>query len=184
MVRDAKLWAETACFYGIGLVHKLGQPCVCLHGGSFQYEDWMQALQSGRTFITNGPSLFLSIDDSGPGDTLVRQQGEELDVTASWKSHYAVHQVEIVCPSEATAKMNALMSGRRGQILGFDTREGWEGWDIVRLQMPEAEIGDLIVEVRSATAGVGSFTFKFDHMAELSGRTADQIVAARKSAAA
>jgi elongation factor G len=40
------------------------------------------------------------------------------------------------------------------------------------------------VEVRSATAGVGSFTFKFDHMAELVGRTADQIVAARKSQAA
>jgi len=95
-----------------------------------------------------------------------------------------IYQVEIVCPSEATAKMNALMSGRRGQILGFDTREGWDGWDVVRVQMPESEIGDLIVEVRSATAGVGSFTFKFDHMAELVGRTADQIVAARKSAAA
>jgi elongation factor G len=95
-----------------------------------------------------------------------------------------IHQVEIVCPSEATAKMNALMAGRRGQILGFDTREGWDGWDVVRVQMPEAEIGDLIVEVRSATAGVGSFTFKFDHMAELTGRTAEQIVAARKAAAA
>jgi elongation factor G len=95
-----------------------------------------------------------------------------------------IYQVEIVCPSEATAKMNALMSGRRGQILGFDTRDGWDGWDVVRVQMPESEIGDLIVEVRSATAGVGSFTFKFDHMAELVGRTADQIVAARKAAAA
>jgi elongation factor G len=95
-----------------------------------------------------------------------------------------IHQVEIVCPSEATAKMNALMAGRRSQILGFDTRAGWDGWDVVRVQMPEAEIGDLIVEVRSATAGVGSFTFKFDHMAELTGRTADQIVAARKAAAA
>ncbi len=95
-----------------------------------------------------------------------------------------IHQVEIVCPSEATAKMNALMSGRRGQILGFDTREGWDGWDVVRLQMPEAEIGNLIIEVRSATAGVGSFTFKFDHMAEVTGRTADQIIAARKAAAA
>jgi elongation factor G len=94
-----------------------------------------------------------------------------------------IHQVEIVCPSEATAKMNALMSGRRGQILGFDTREGWSGWDIVKVQMPEAEIGDFIIEVRSATAGVGTFTFKFDHMAELTGRTADQIVAARKAAA-
>jgi elongation factor G len=93
-----------------------------------------------------------------------------------------IHLVEIVCPNEATAKINAIMSGRRGQILGFDTREGWDGWDMVRAQIPEAEIGDLIIEVRSATAGVGSFTFKFDHMAELSGRTADQIIAAKKAA--
>jgi len=93
-----------------------------------------------------------------------------------------IHHVEIVCPTEATAKMNAILSGRRGQILGFDTREGWDGWDTVRAQMAEAEIGDLIIEVRSATAGVGSFVFKFDHMAELTGRTADQIIAARRAA--
>jgi elongation factor G len=93
-----------------------------------------------------------------------------------------IHHVDIVCPTEATAKMNAILSGRRGQILGFDTREGWDGWDTVRAQMAEAEIGDLIIEVRSATAGVGSFVFKFDHMAELTGRTADQIIAARRAA--
>jgi elongation factor G len=93
-----------------------------------------------------------------------------------------IHAVEIVCPSEATAKINAILSGRRGQILGFDTREGWSGWDCVRAMMPESEIGDLIVEVRSATAGVGAFTFKFDHMAELVGRPADQIVASRRAA--
>ena len=93
-----------------------------------------------------------------------------------------IHLVEIVCPTDATAKMNAILSGRRGQILGFDTREGWDGWDVVRAKMPESEIGDLIIEVRSATAGVGSFTFKFDHMAELTGKTADQIVAARRAA--
>jgi elongation factor G len=93
-----------------------------------------------------------------------------------------IHLVEIVCPNEATAKMNAILAGRRGQILGFDTREGWQGWDMVRAQMAEAEIGDLIIEVRSATAGVGSFSFKFDHMAELTGRNADQIIAARRAA--
>jgi elongation factor G len=93
-----------------------------------------------------------------------------------------IYMVEIVCPTDATAKMNAILAGRRGQILGFDTRDGWNGWDCVRAQMPESEIGDLIVEVRSGTAGVGSFTFKFDHMAELTGRTADHIVAARRAA--
>ncbi|HEY0569243.1 MAG TPA: elongation factor G [Xanthobacteraceae bacterium] len=95
-----------------------------------------------------------------------------------------IHSVEIVCPNEATAKINAILSGRRGQILGFDTRDGWEGWDRVRAMMPESEIGNLIIEVRSATAGVGSFTFRFDHLAELTGKPADQIVAARKTAAA
>jgi elongation factor G len=93
-----------------------------------------------------------------------------------------IHMVEIACPSEASAKINAILSGRRGQILGFDTREGWEGWDMVRAMMPETEIGDLIIEVRSATAGVGSFTFKFDHMAELTGKPAEQIVAAKRAA--
>ena len=94
-----------------------------------------------------------------------------------------IHVVEIVCPTEATAKVNAILSGRRGQILGFDTREGWQGWDLVRAMMPEAEIGELIVELRSATAGAGSFTRAFDRMAEVTGRAADQIIAAHRVAA-
>jgi len=94
-----------------------------------------------------------------------------------------IHVVEIVCPTDATAKINAILSARRGQILGFDTRDGWSGWDCVRAMMPEAEIGELIVELRSATAGAGSFTRQFDHMAEVIGRTADQIIAAHRDAA-
>jgi elongation factor G len=94
-----------------------------------------------------------------------------------------IHTVEIVCPTDATARINAILSARRGQILSFDTREGWSGWDCVRALMPEAEIGELIVELRSATAGAGSFTRQFDHMAEVTGRTADQIIAAHRDAA-
>ncbi len=94
-----------------------------------------------------------------------------------------IHVVEIVCPTEATAKINAILSGRRGQILGFDTREGWPGCDRVRAMMPEAESGELSVELRSATAGAGSFTRAFDRMAEVTGRAADQIIAAHRVAA-
>ncbi|MDB5655358.1 MAG: elongation factor, partial [Tardiphaga sp.] len=94
-----------------------------------------------------------------------------------------IHLVEVVCPTDTTAKINAILSGRRGQILGFDTRDSWPGWDLVRAMLPEAEIGDLIVELRSATAGAGGFTRAFDHMAEVSGRAADQIIAAHKVAA-
>jgi elongation factor G len=49
--------------------------------------------------------------------------------------------------------------------------------------MPEAVIGDLNVELRSATAGGGSFTRTFDRMADVTGRAADQIIAAHRVAA-
>ena len=42
--------------------------------------------------------------------------------------------------------------------------------------MPEAEIADMIVEIRSVTQGIGSFRTEFDHLQELAGRTADRIV--------
>lgn len=87
-----------------------------------------------------------------------------------------VHKVVVACPNEATAKVNAIVSARRGQLLGFDARPDWPGWDEVQALMPEAEIGDLIIELRSATAGVASYTSEFDHMAELSGKAADQAL--------
>ena len=92
-----------------------------------------------------------------------------------------VMAVEIAVPSDATAKINAIVSARRGQILGFDARPGWPGWDLVQAQIPEAEIQNLIVELRSATAGVGTFNAKFDHLAELTGKVADQVLAIRGS---
>jgi elongation factor G len=95
-----------------------------------------------------------------------------------------VMAVEIAVPSEATAKINGIISSRRGQILGFDARPGWPGWDLVQAQIPEAEIQNLIVELRSATAGVGTFAAKFDHLAELTGKIADHVLATRAAKAA
>ncbi|HEY8564987.1 MAG TPA: elongation factor G [Beijerinckiaceae bacterium] len=89
--------------------------------------------------------------------------------------------VEIAIPSEALSKATALVSARRGQILGYDARPGWQGWDVLNALIPESEIGDLIVELRSATAGVGTFSTRFDHMAELTGRPAEQVLSTQKS---
>ena len=94
-----------------------------------------------------------------------------------------VMHVTITVPTDATSRINAMIPQRRGQILGFNAREGWPGWDVVEAQMPEAEIQDLIVELRSATAGVGTFTARFDHLAELTGRLADQVLTNHKEAA-
>ena len=93
-------------------------------------------------------------------------------------------RVEIVAPSDATSKVNQLVSGRRGQLLGFDARPGWPGWDVVSANMPQSEMQDLIVELRSLTQGVGAYTARFDHLQELSGRLADQAIAQARPQAA
>ncbi|MBZ9864927.1 elongation factor G [Mesorhizobium sp. CA15] len=94
-----------------------------------------------------------------------------------------IMKVEIVTPSDATSKIIALIPQRRGQILGYDARPDWPGWDVVEATMPQAEIGDLIIELRSATAGVASYKATFDHMAELTGRLADEAMNANGKAA-
>lgn len=95
-----------------------------------------------------------------------------------------VMAVEIAVPSDATSKINGIISSRRGQILGFDAREGWSGWDTVQAYIPEVEMQDVIIELRSATAGAASFTASFDHLAEVTGKLADEIVAHHSAAAA
>jgi elongation factor G len=49
--------------------------------------------------------------------------------------------------------------------------------------MPQAEMGDLIIELRSATSGVGNYVASFSHMAELTGRLADVVMNAAGKAA-
>ncbi|WP_350335020.1 elongation factor G [Coralliovum pocilloporae] len=92
--------------------------------------------------------------------------------------------VDISCPNSDTPKINAIVSSHRGQLLGFDGKDGWAGWDVVEAIMPENEVRNLIVEIRSATAGAGSFTTRFDHLAELTGKAADAVLAQRDSEAA
>ncbi len=92
-----------------------------------------------------------------------------------------ISEVHIAVPSEFTPKAQRLVTGRRGgQVLGFDARPGWTGWDVVSAYIPQAEMSDVIVELRSLTMGVGSFTWAFHHLQELVGRDADKVVEARK----
>ncbi len=93
-----------------------------------------------------------------------------------------IYEVQIAVPTEFTSNVQRIVSSRRGQILGFDAKPGWKGWDEINVHMPQSEIHDLIVDLRSQTLGVGTYTWKFDHLQELTGRTADQIIQSRAEA--
>jgi len=94
-----------------------------------------------------------------------------------------IMRVRIHVPNDATSKVNQVVSGRRGQLTGYDARPGWKGWDTVEAQMPLSELHDIIIDLRSLTQGVGTFETEFDHLAELTGKLADQVVASHKAAA-
>jgi elongation factor G len=69
-------------------------------------------------------------------------------------------------PNKFTAAAQRLLSGRRGQILGYAERESWPGWDDVEALVPAAELGDFILQLRADTTGLGTFARRFDHLAE------------------
>jgi elongation factor G len=93
-----------------------------------------------------------------------------------------IAKVTVYVPNAFTAGVQRLISGRRGQILGYDAREGWPGWDRVEAMMPQSEMHDMIIELRSLTMGVGTYEWEFDHLQELTGRLADEVVRARQEA--
>lgn len=94
-----------------------------------------------------------------------------------------IYHVDVFVPNEYTPQVQRLLSGRRAQILGFGAREGWDGWDVVSAHLPQAEMQDLIIELRSLTRGVGTYDYRFDHLQELTGKLADDVVAAYAEAA-
>jgi elongation factor G len=94
-----------------------------------------------------------------------------------------IEKVTIFAPNSATSKINSVISGRRGQILGYDSWDEADGWDRIEAYLPHAERQDLIVELRSLTQGLATFASEFDHMGEVSGRLADEIVQHAKPAA-
>jgi elongation factor G len=95
-----------------------------------------------------------------------------------------IHHVEVSVPNAFTSRVQRLVSGRRGQILGYDARAGWEGWDVVAALLPQSELHDLIVELRSVTLGVGTYADRFDHLQELTGKLAERAMAGRGEQAA
>ncbi len=171
-------------------------------GGGFEFQDtitggrvprqYIPAVEAGvKEYMSSGPLGFPVVDVSV---TLTDGQYHSVDSSdQAFKTAGSlamregmpkakpvllepIYDVRISAPSHFTSNIQGLISGRRGQILGFDSKTGWNNWDEVDAKLPQAELQDLIIELRSLTQGVGTFEYAFDHLKELTGRLADQVV--------
>jgi elongation factor G len=86
-------------------------------------------------------------------------------------------RVEISIPNPYTASVLKLISGRRGQILGYDGKADWSGWDLVWGYVPQAETQTMILELRSLTMGVGFFQWSYDHLDPVPEKLTEKILA-------
>jgi elongation factor G len=84
--------------------------------------------------------------------------------------------VVISVPAEFTSNVLRLINGHRGQVLGYEAKPNWRGWDEVQAHLPQAEMQNLIVELRSLTMGVGSFRWQFDHLQEVPDKVAERLL--------
>jgi elongation factor G len=87
-----------------------------------------------------------------------------------------VHKVRVVTPGYATSRVTSAIASRRGQMLGMDSRPGWSRWEIVEALVPEAELQGLDAELRSVSQGLATYEAEFDHLAELNGKLAEEVV--------
>jgi elongation factor G len=169
-------------------------------GGGFEFVDkitggaiprqWIPAVEAGvKDAMARGPIGFPVVDVSV---TLI--DGSYHDVDSSEHSfqmagRLGMHEALAVCdpvvlepiekltiytPNSGTPKINSAVSSHNGQILGFEAREGWPGWDKVEVYLPHSERQNFIIELRSLTQGLATFEAEFDHMVELSGRRAEE----------
>ena len=95
-----------------------------------------------------------------------------------------IEKLEIHAPNTATSRVTSAISSRRGQILGFDALDGWPGWDRIEVYLPQSERQELISELRGLTQGLGGYEAGFDHMAEVTGRHAEEAAKQARAAAA
>ncbi|MCH9056473.1 elongation factor G [Synechococcus sp. PCC 6717] len=92
-----------------------------------------------------------------------------------------IMRVHVWVPKAFTAKVMQALTGRRGQVLGYDQKADWPGWEQIEAYLPQSEMHDFVVELRSITMGAGGFHWEFDHLQEVPEKLAAAILAAHSS---
>jgi elongation factor G len=171
-------------------------------GEGFVFEDritggvipkqWIPAVEQGvRDAMEKGPlgcrvvdvavtltdGSFHSVDSS---ELAFRTAGriamsEALAASAPYLLEPVAH-VTINAPGSATSRVTSAISSARGRVLDMAPRDGWSRWDTVEALVPEAEIRRMANDLRSSTQGMATFDARFDHLAECTGKVAEQMI--------
>ena len=84
-----------------------------------------------------------------------------------------IMEVEVICPDEFMGDIMGDLNGRRGRVLGMDTKGKNQ---VVKANVPLSEILTYAPDLRSMTGGRGVFSMKFSHYDEVPAQLAQKII--------
>src|SRR5262249_38237143 len=125
-------------------------------GEPFSFDAWARAVRAGRTFVTTGALLFLTVDGREPGSEIDVRGRAELEVEAAAESVYPLGPIEVVYNGGVVASGSAPLSAR--------VRVGGPGWIAARCASPERlsygmrSIGAHTSPVYLTDGGTGGFS--------------------------
>jgi len=90
-----------------------------------------------------------------------------------------VMELEVICPEENMGDIIGDISSRRGKVMGTEARGRRQ---VIRAQVPLAEVLRYAVDLESLTAGRGAFTMTFSHYEEVPANLAEKIIAGSRVA--
>lgn len=89
-----------------------------------------------------------------------------------------VMNVEVIAPEESMGDIMGDLSSRRGRPQGSESMGEMQ---VIRAQVPLAEMLNYAPQLRSMTGGRGSYTMEFSHYEEVPGHIAEKVIAEAKS---
>lgn len=133
----------------------LGHSRVYVHlDGGFSYEQWVDRLQAGRSFVTNGPMLLMRVDGMMPGDRRRLPLGEtrQVDIEIEALTTRELDRVEIIVNGKVarTFSQQQLAHGSREGTYRVDARLAVDGSSWICARCFEAAPAD---NVRFAHTG-------------------------------
>lgn len=93
-----------------------------------------------------------------------------------------IMNVEVTVPEQFMGDIIGDLNGKRGRILGMEPQDG--GIQVIKAQVPLAEMSDYAIALKSITQGRGAFKMEFAQYEEVPARLAEEIIEKRKAESA
>jgi hypothetical protein len=84
--------------------------------GDFNYQRWIDALNEGRTFISNSPFIFCQVDGKGPGETVQLIPNQTVQITTEVWSQSPIDRLEIIANGVMIAETSIASGERHAQL--------------------------------------------------------------------